>query len=155
MSSELLIWTNSQTPTLEKRKTAQEGSRKTTGNILRSLPVILTVPPSKSWVFGKNKTVLRALQIFSQNSYVVRCISLRSLVFICDSYSFSEYLFLCFCCMSFFPLFFFLFFPFSSYFLIRLTIFLYFNVSPGLLVCMSCLSYPVRWHGIAFNCLIS
>ena len=68
---------------------------------------------------------------------------------------FLENLFLCFCCMSFFPLFFFLFFPFSSYFLIRLTIFLYFNVSPGLLVCMSCLSYPVRWHGIAFNCLIS
>ena len=34
----------------EKRKTAQESSRKTKGRILRSLPVFLTVPPSKSRV---------------------------------------------------------------------------------------------------------
>ena len=61
MSSELAIWTNSQTTTLEKRKTAQESSRKTKGSILKSLPLFLTVPPSKSLVFDK-KAVLRALQ---------------------------------------------------------------------------------------------
>ena len=58
MSSELAIWTNSQTTTLEKRNTgtAEESSRKTKSNILRSLPVFLTVPPSKSWVFGKKNS---------------------------------------------------------------------------------------------------
>ena len=64
MSSELAIWTNSQTTTLEKRKTAQESSRKTKGSILRSLQVFLTVPPSKSRVFDKKKTVLTALNFF-------------------------------------------------------------------------------------------
>lgn len=62
MSSKLAIWPNSATTTVDKRKTAQESTRKTTkGSILRNLPVLLTVPLSKLWVNEGKKTVLRAL----------------------------------------------------------------------------------------------
>ena len=37
-----------------------EISHKNPGSILRSLPVILTVLPKKSCIFGENKSVLKA-----------------------------------------------------------------------------------------------
>ena len=69
MSSELAIWTNSQTinRTLEKkRNTAPKKTLgKLRGSILRSLPVFLTVPPSISRVLGEKARFLRGLQYFS------------------------------------------------------------------------------------------
>ena len=58
MSSELATWANSQTTTLEKRKTTPESPRKTTGSILKSLRVFFTVPPSKTRMFGKKTQFL-------------------------------------------------------------------------------------------------
>ena len=58
MCSELATWTNSQTTTLEKRKTTPESPQKTTGSILKSLRVFLTVPPSKTRIFGQKTLFL-------------------------------------------------------------------------------------------------
>ena len=65
-SSELEIWTNNPSTTIqEKRKSARESSRKTKGSIpKKSLPVFLTIPSNKSPVFGKNNPLLRPLQFF-------------------------------------------------------------------------------------------
>ena len=64
MSSELEIWTNSPTTTLEKR----EALKKALGNYREhpeeSTGVFLTVPSSKSPVFTKKKPVVRPLQKF-------------------------------------------------------------------------------------------
>ena len=69
MSSELEIWMNSPTTTLEGRKSAinKESSRKTKGGILRSLPVFSTVPSSKSSVFGGKKQFWEPFNFFHNN----------------------------------------------------------------------------------------
>lgn len=52
MSSELAVWANIRTTTLDEWKTALECPRKTNGSILRNVPVFSTVLPSKSRVLG-------------------------------------------------------------------------------------------------------
>ena len=64
-------WQHGQTvklyTTLEKRKTTPESPRKTTGSILTSLRVFLTVPPSKTRIFGQKKNSSRSPKILSHN----------------------------------------------------------------------------------------
>ena len=55
-----------QTRTLEKRKIDAESSRKTPGSILRSLPVSLTVSPSKTRTFGLKTQILEPRNNFPQ-----------------------------------------------------------------------------------------
>lgn len=64
MPSKLATWTNSPTTILEKRKTNPETSRKIPGSILRSLPVVLTVQPSKTRVFADQKLSYHILNMF-------------------------------------------------------------------------------------------
>ena len=56
---------DSQTTTLKKRKTTPESSQKIPVSIRRSLPVFLTVPPSKTRISGQNSSVPGAYNFFS------------------------------------------------------------------------------------------
>ena len=57
---------------LYRRKYVRTESK---GSILRSLRVLLPVPPSKSWVLGKKKAIIRVLQFFPVSNIFLRNVS--------------------------------------------------------------------------------